>query len=644
MELFEDSSDEERAGPSLENSEDSNDEERAGRTIEHPEDSDDEERAFLNTENSDDSDEEERKGPYREHDILDLMMPMFSGVKDEFGKEFVPPLPLLFDRVSEGRKPISGARLWTIPLEILALVVQMVPEESLASFALVNSDCRQLARSRQFASLHFDYSDQTLAVIKKLQRERTERFNNEGLTKKPALGPCIRRLTVATHPGWVNYRHNIELSESFNALSKKERSKRLTNASNTFFGSYITSIQDLLSNRGVLPHLELLDWEDAITLQPSFYDAIANSTIQHVKFIRVRVDKLFTINAPRSQPSRTWPLRSLHLEIIPAMSDIKLDVSGLCTSMLYICAPSLQSLTWATCSPNPIHTDRLGSSPPFPSLRHLRLKYLDLVDICYLQELVHDELSSLDVDTECSSACSKFFAGRGRIPALQTFVWNSFELPELQSLAFLEANSQILKLSIPNTSSATLLEDRLLPLLVQSFSKLTSLSLVWDGLNIPSQALEYISQITTLEQLHLSAGFQIGWRHDWLIDHQVMRRYLGRLPLLKRLAFSRDSYSNGFSETNRYYVDKVRRLQDLLNENYTQETFEEEHRQFILEVANDYVEEMSQLEWLYFGQIPMAVEQNLEKGGRIARPLTFKRDDCWTLLRELFGWKGLLQT
>lgn len=645
MEYPVNSSDEERAGPFLQNPEDSNDEERAGLTVEHLEDLDDEERTVLDMENPEDSDEEERNAPHKGHDILDLMMPMFSGVKDEFGKELVPPLPLLFDRVSEGRKPVSESRLWTIPLEVLALVVQMVPEESLASLALVNSDCRQLARSRQFASLHFDYSDQALAIIDKLQREGTERFNHDGLTNKPALGPCIRRLTVATHPGWVTYRHDIELSESFNALPKKEQSKRLTTASNAFFGSYLTSIQDLLSNRAVLPHLELLDWEDKIALQPSFYDAIAHSTIQHLKLKRVGVDKMFTINPPQSQPSRTWPLRNLHLEIIPAMSDIDLDVSGLCISMLCVCAPSLQSLTWATCSPNPIHTDRLGPSPRFPSLRHLRLTHLDLVDVCYLQELVNDELSSLDCDTELSSACSKFFAGRGRVPALKTFVWNSFKLPELQSLAFLEANPQILKLRLPNATPATLLGNRLLPLLTQSFSQLTSLSLVWDDLNIPSQALEHISQITTLEQLHLSAGFQIGWRHDWLIDHQIMQRHLCRLPLLKRLAFSRDSYSNGLSATsNRYYVDKVRRLEDVLNENYTEETFEEEHRQLMLQVADGYVQEMSQLEWLYCGQIPMAVDQFLEKGRRIARPLTTSRDSCWTLLREIFGWKGLLST
>lgn len=625
----------------MEHPENSSDEERAGPFIEHPEDSNDEERA----DHPDDSDDEEIKGPTKGHEILNLMMPMLSGGKDEFGKDLVPPLPLLFDRVSEGRKPVSESKLLRIPLEVLALVVQIVPAASLASLAFVNSDCRQLARSRQFASLHFDYSDHTLAIIKKLQGEATERSNHDGLTGKPALGPCIRRLTVATHPGWLQYRHNVELSENFNALPRKEQSKRLITACNAFFGSYITSIQDLLSNRTVLPHLELLDWEDMIALQPSFYDAITYSSIQHLKLHRVNVDKMFTINPPQSQPSRAWPLRSLYLEIIPAMGNRKLDVSRLCTSMLHVCAPSLRSLTWSTCSPKPIHTDGLGPSPHFPSLRHLHLEYLKLVDVCYLKELVHDELSALDVDIEGSSACSKFFDGRGRVPALEIFVWSSFNLPENQSLAFLEANTQISKLSIPGGASATLLEDRILPMLAQSFSHLTSLSLVWDSLNIPCQALEYISQITTLEQLHLSAGFQVGWRHDWPIDHQVMQRYLRNLPLLKKLAFSRDSYSNGLTVScERYYVDGIRKLEDVLDDHHTKEKFEEEHRQWIIGQADDYVEEMSRLEWLYFGQIPMAVDQCPKGQRKIARPLTTERDGCWTLLREMFGWKGLLPT
>ena len=579
--------------------------------------------------------DEESHGFMEEFHILDLMMPKVLGdTKDGFGKALVPSRPLSFDRVSEGREPMSDSRLLRLPLELLALVVEKVPEASLASFAFVNSDCRQLARSRQFASLHFDYSDRTLAMIKNFQEEAAERSNHDGLTSKPALGPCVRRLTVATYPGWFRYRHQVEVSEIFNAPPKGDRYKRLTTACNAFFGSYLTSIQDLLANRTVLPHLEILHWEDKITLRPPFFNAIANSTIQHLKLHCVRVDKSFTINPPQFQSSRSWPLRSLYLEIVPAMNKEPLDVSRLCTSMLQVCAPSLQSLTWTSCFPQPYHTDGLGPSPCFPSLRHLRISVLKLADVCFLQQLVHDGLHSLDVDTNCSSACAEFFDRRGWIPALKIFVWSSSHLQESQSLAFLEANPQISKLSIPMAVSETLLEDRILPLLARSFSNLTSLRLVWKSLNISCHAMQYISQITTLEQLHLSAGLESSWRYDWSVDHQIMRNYLHNLPLLKILAFSRDSYGDvSMASGERSCVEGLRVFQDLPNK--------EEHQQWILQVADGYVEEMPQLEWLYFGQIPMAVEHCLERKRKVAIPLTAQKSNGWTLLREMFEWKGL---
>ena len=605
--------------------------------MEHPEDSgNDDYKAASTIDDVYDLNDEERNDASEEVDLLGLMLPTFSGTKDDFGKEVVPPCPLLFDRVSEGREFVSKSNLLRFPLEVLALVIEKVPVASLPSLALVNTDCRQLARSRQFPSLRFDYSDTTLAIVQKLQEEAAERSNHHGLTQKPALGPCIRRLIVATHPGWLNYRHDIELSQSYNALSEIEKSNRLTVAGRAF-GSYISSIQSLLRNRIVMPHLELLHWEDKILLQPSFYDALADSNVQHLKLNRVPVSKAFAVNPPRSQSSGSWPLRSLHLEIIPDMRNHDIDVSLLCTSILHVCAPSLQSLTWASCYPRFFHTDGIKPSPCFPSLRHLRLQFLKLADDCLLRMLVHDELNSLDVDTQGSSACSQFFDRRGWIPALKILVWHSAHLPESQSLTFLRANPQIAKLSIPLAASPTLLGDKLLPLLTEAFTNLTSLSLVWEEREIPSQAIERISRITTLEQLHLSAGDQYGWRHDWLIDHDIMRKYIPNLPMLEKLAFSRDSYSNGFTtDCERYYVDGWRSFQDALNANHTKEIFEKDHREWILHEVDSYVAEMSQLKWLYFGQIPMTVEHCGEKKRNFAKPLTTQRDECWTLLQNMF--------
>jgi hypothetical protein len=128
-------------------------------------------------------------------DVSDLLMPMFSGGPDEYGQEIVPPAPLAFDRVNEGRAPKSNAALLRLPVEVLGHISGYAPRDSLAAFALVNTDCRQLARSRQFASVLLDYSDASLGLIEKLLGEGLERReSNNNLTRSPSLGACIRRI------------------------------------------------------------------------------------------------------------------------------------------------------------------------------------------------------------------------------------------------------------------------------------------------------------------------------------------------------------------------------------------------------------------------------------------------------------------
>lgn len=130
--------------------------------------------------------------------ILGLFMPMLSGGEDEYGKDVVPPLPLSVDRVMENRPLKFTATLLWLPYEVLGNILSNVDPDSLGDLALVNSDCRQLARSRQFSSIYFDYSDSTVALIALLLQDKMSR-NRSGNTVG-AIGPCIRRLTIATNP------------------------------------------------------------------------------------------------------------------------------------------------------------------------------------------------------------------------------------------------------------------------------------------------------------------------------------------------------------------------------------------------------------------------------------------------------------
>ena len=84
-----------------------------------------------------------------------------------------------------------GCRFLELPVEILADIVELVAADrsSLAGLAMVNWECRQLARSAQFAEVCFDYSPGSHALISKLldQVEQKDRGVNV-----PCIGHCIR--------------------------------------------------------------------------------------------------------------------------------------------------------------------------------------------------------------------------------------------------------------------------------------------------------------------------------------------------------------------------------------------------------------------------------------------------------------------
>jgi hypothetical protein len=90
-------------------------------------------------------------------DLTNLLLPSFSGTTDNFGKEIVRPFPLSFDRINEGQPFSTNFLLSRLPLELVWHVIKLVNDGDLGSLALVDRDCRQLARSHQFATIKLDY-------------------------------------------------------------------------------------------------------------------------------------------------------------------------------------------------------------------------------------------------------------------------------------------------------------------------------------------------------------------------------------------------------------------------------------------------------------------------------------------------------
>lgn len=106
-------------------------------------------------------------------DISDLLNSSQYHCKD------VPSLlPLLFDRVFEGRATTSPSHLLTLPSELIATILQHLSSASLASLALVNSECLQLARPYQFVTVKLDGSHFSIQIIQSLQAEASGRSPN----------------------------------------------------------------------------------------------------------------------------------------------------------------------------------------------------------------------------------------------------------------------------------------------------------------------------------------------------------------------------------------------------------------------------------------------------------------------------------
>jgi hypothetical protein len=593
--------------------------------------------------------------------IFDLLMPILSGSKDEYGKDVVPPLPLSVDRVMENRPFKSTAPLLQLASEILDIILSYVDSDSLGSLALVNSDCRQLARSRQFASVCFDYSDATLALISLLLDEKASRNQSNNIlgSNGGAIGPCIRRLTVATNPGWVTYRHDIELSAEFNALEKSVREERLARASDAF-SQYKGHVESILSSRATLPHLELLDWEDRVPLQQSFFNSLTTSSIQHLKLYRVSVNQEFEVAQP--PVSYRWNLRTLNMDILWSIQRFgEGSTSPVCTSFLRSCSHSLETLVWhhigdekCTFGSNP------AKFPRFEKLRNLGLGFVNFGDRGTVNALMESSFSVLDLKYSHDRLVEEALRNRGRIPSLETLLFYLSKSSIDSYLEFLKANTQISKLTILGAVSegeelyGDIPEEKILPILSSSFNAIKSLRLSWNEniTVIPNVALAMISGMKTLEQVCLGAGCQIGWKYDWLIDHKSIRNHLSILPRLKKIAFTRDSYKQPLfsSETSHesYYSDRFPPFEEMGaagldwgSEEARIQVWEDGHKRRMVLEAEKYGALMPKLEWIYLGQYPMAVTKEAFEEERQVVLLCNERDSCDTLLNRMFGWEGL---
>lgn len=591
-------------------------------------------------------------------DLIRLMGPTFSGTKDDFGKEIQDMCPLSFDRINEGQPFSSDFLLSRLPIELTWHVVKQIAKEDLKILALVNRDCRQLARSRQFAVIELDYSERAISILDALVKEHEERSKNKGKTIAPSIGACVRKIAVATKPGWITQHHKVEISEEFLALDASVKQKRLDQACDAFFGTYRAKLNLIISSTQSLPRLESLTWTDNAPVDGSFFNAVISSNIRHLVLDRLPLGKW----DPLDLLSRNcmWRLESLYLNLVSVMKEDS-PTESLTGRLLCLASPTLKSLTWESLdllSKSVVQLPGLDDYPSFRKLQNLRIGNLVRYEPGWLDVLIQPGGSSpircLEIDICSSQMAIDFFCKCGYLPNLETFVWSSSDLTMSNpSLAFLQANTHLRKLKIDGAAPG-FLEERVLPLLCRQFVGLTSLSIRWpeDLDHIPQSALDQISSLQGLQQLCLSTGCQFGWKCSWVIDHGAIQNCVQHLPNLRKLAFSRDTYTDQVPHAQiqmnpeRYYENKrLRNYNNLIALPHFQDgdiekklelAWEMQHRNDMVALATEYAGTLAKLEWILLGQRPLRIDRSV---AGIARPvpLSTDRDDCWTYLKQLFG-------
>ena len=369
---------------------------------------------------------------------------------------------MLFWRVDQLRQ----ARLcFSLPSELLTAIVSHIQPASLDNLALVKSDCGQLMRSRRFASIWLIFGPRSMQLLQRLRHEAKERSRHNRVTKKPAIGSCVRRILVATHPFFLRTNYGLDYDLLLKVLGeqqgREEFRRRDEQASKVYFNHYMKDIEQVL--RTALPHLQLLDWEDMVCLSPSMYSAISHSSVDHLKLRRIPLDKGSELPSESQFPAAGWPLRTLHLELIPEMfTDVDGSTAKLSAEILRSTAPYLESLVWLSSvsenDPQTFSDDRYA----FPRLLDLKLGDHDFIDESILESLIpagsKTKLQTLVINPGRSEICNEFLDKRGVIPSLRTLVWQDFELSPENRLHFIKANSQLRKLSMPYSTSYQVLE------------------------------------------------------------------------------------------------------------------------------------------------------------------------------------------
>lgn len=160
-------------------------------------------------------------------------------------------------------------------------------------------------------------------------------------------------------------------------------------------GSFFRRYKYTLSSRRLLLHLEELELQCQGPFSIPFFYSLPRSSVQHLRLRMFYIYEDFSI-IPPSLLAETWPLRTLHLELMTDHQTREITTAPFPASILRLCAPTLKALTWIDRCKNRGHSFATAALNPTPCFTHLRNVILSRIsflgsstlDACYKIVLV----------------------------------------------------------------------------------------------------------------------------------------------------------------------------------------------------------------------------------------------------------------
>ncbi|UKZ78897.1 hypothetical protein TrVFT333_006643 [Trichoderma virens FT-333] len=640
-----------------------------------------------------------------QHDVSRLMISRWPGWKDENEVQEATKLPLLLSRVMEGLPITSQSPFLALPLEVLVQIMALIADDrdALSTLALLNSDCRQLARSFQFVDVCFDYGPLSTKLLERLLDEAQARADAASDNANTLfIGSCIRRVTVNPKPQHVAATHKDlwDARGSGSVRSRQQMNDLRNNAGDDYLKNYRRPILTVLAQ--AMPNLDSLLWHDGMCLDIEVFKTLTRLPLQNLKFSGAYIGVPLSLEPP--VVPQHMPLRSLSLGASPCIDGTHIR-GGRAVVVV-------TSLTIKDSGPK---AEFLGhENMVFPHLRYLDLASASSYpDAVAWSSFMAAPLKHLSLPLDGISSSQQFLSDCPTLEGLETLVVPSLYIEaHLAKLVvdFILKQSQVSKLSVQN-GTPYFLDRHILPALASGkWSNLTSLSISWlarrittePGTNvvytqIPSQSLAAINRIKSLEQLCLGADDAASRRHHWIPYHKDLRLRLQGLKNLRRLAFSGDTYKNPdkapFSDLESYYRDRwlTQRVYDdamerqhldpaeyflrprlihgahatsfgdaignitigedaefgSVNGNTDNSIpndmiWERSHRNRMLREAEKYASVFRKLNWIFCGQLPISVKATEGSGEPVfeATPLSKRRDRFSSTLIPIFEMRG----